>query len=101
MRKHCIGDSAKTRVIQRWEYQEVLDRHKERMERGRVVEHPFGTLKGRCGLHQFLMRGLEKCRGEFSLMAMAYNFTRVLNIMGAQRLREHCVGRRVYGLQMA
>ena len=86
-----------------------LDRHKERMERGsgrmkergRVVEHPFGTLNGRCGLHQFLMRGLEKCRGEFSLMAMAYNFTRVLNIMGAQRLREHCVGRRVYGLQMA
>ena len=109
MRKYCIGDGAKTRVIQRWEYQEVIERHKRRMaqgaerikERGRIVEHPFGTLKSRCGLHQFLMRGLEKCRGEFSLMAMAYNFTRVLNILGAQRLREYCVGRRVYGPQMA
>ena len=28
-------------------------------------------------------------------MVMAYNFTRVLNILGAQRLREYCVGRRV------
>ena len=42
------------------------------------------------------MRGLEKCQGEFSLMTMAYNFIRVLNILGAQRLREHCTGRRMH-----
>ena len=109
MRKRCIGDSAKTRVIQRWEYQEVIERHKERMEggaekmkgRGMIVEHPFGTLKSRNGLHQFLMRGLEKCRGEFSLMTMAYNFTRVLNILGAERFREYCVGRMAHSPQMA
>lgn len=84
MRSRCMGEKSQVRVIQRWEHQEVLDRHAERMElgarkmkrRGRVVEHPFGTLKNRCGIHQFLMRGLEKCRGEFSLMTMAYNFTR-------------------------
>ena len=68
---------------------------------GRIVEHPFGTLKNRKGLHQFLMRGLEKCRGESSLMTTAYNFTRVLNILGAQRLREYCAGRRFYGPQVA
>ena len=109
MRKRCIGDSAWSRLIQRWEHQEVLDRHRERMEaegerikrRGKIVEHPFGTLKNRCGIHQFLMRGLEKCRGEFSLMTMAYNFTRVLNILGTQKLREYCAVRRVYGPQMA
>ena len=109
MRSHCMGEKAQSRMIQRWEYQEVIERHKRRMElgegkmkeRGKIVEHPFGTLKNRCGLHQFLMRGLEKCRGEFSLMTMAYNFTRVLNILGAQRLREYCVGRRTYGPQMA
>ena len=80
-------------MIQRWEHQEVIERHKRRMElgegkmreRGKIVEHPFGTLKNRCGLHQFLMRGLEKCRGEFGLMTMAYNFTRVLNIPGARK----------------
>ena len=35
MRKYCIGDGAKTRVIQRWEYQEVIERHKRRMAQGR------------------------------------------------------------------
>ena len=44
---------------------------------------------------------MEKCRGEFSLMAMTYNFTRVPNIMGVQKLREYCVGRRVDGPQTA
>ena len=105
----CMGEKAQVRVIQGWEHQEVLDGHKERMElgaekmkeRGKIVEHPFGTLKSGCGVHQFLMRGLEKCRGEFSLMTMAYDFTRALNILGAQKLREYCVGRRVYGSQMA
>jgi hypothetical protein len=29
----------------------------------------------------FLMRGLEKVRGEFSLTARAYNLRRVLNIV--------------------
>ena len=109
VRSSCISEKAQVRMIRRWEYQEVIDRHKRRMElgvrkmkeRGKIVEHPFGTLKSRCGLHQFLMRGLKKCRGEFSLMVMAYNFTRVLNILGAQRLREYCAGRRVYGPQMA
>ena len=26
-------------------------------ERGRIVEHPVGTLKSRCGLYRFLMGG--------------------------------------------
>jgi hypothetical protein len=34
----------------------------------------------------FLMRGLEKVRGEFSLTALAYNFRRVLNLVGFAEL---------------
>ena len=34
----------------------------------------------------FLMRGLEKVRGEFSLTALAYNLRRVLNIVGVPGL---------------
>jgi transposase len=34
----------------------------------------------------FLMRGLEKVRGEFSLTALAYNLRRVLNIVGLPKL---------------
>ena len=111
VREHCLGAQrlTRTRILRRWEHEDVVDRHRERMrngvekmkKRGTIVEHPFGTLKHRNGLHQFLMRGLDKCRGEFSLMTMAYNFTRVLNILGVQKLRESCAGRRVYGPQMA
>jgi hypothetical protein len=34
----------------------------------------------------FLMRGLDKVRGEFSLTALAYNLRRVLNIVGVLKL---------------
>jgi len=50
--------------------------------RSTVVEHPFGTLKCRAGYRHFLVRGFDKVRGEWSLMALCYNFTRVLNILG-------------------
>ncbi len=32
------------------------------------------------------MRGVEKCRGEFSLVTMACNFTRALDMPGARKL---------------
>ena len=34
----------------------------------------------------FLMRGLEKVRGEFSLTALAYNIRRVLNLIAFDKL---------------
>ena len=65
--------------------------HPERLaERCALVEHPFGTLKRRAGWDHFLVRGLEKVRGEWSLMALAYNFTRVMNLLGPERFREIC-----------
>ena len=76
-----------------------MDRHREKMNagsplmRGRaaLVEHPFGTIKRWAGIDHFLMRGLDKCRGEFSLMALSYNFKRMVNELGADALREHCL----------
>jgi transposase len=99
--KHCLTEKARIKQLYRWEHEAVVERHKQRMaqkpsimkQRGALVEHPFGTLKHRAGMHHFLMRGLEKCRGEFSLMTLAYNFTRVLNIIGINKLRDYCVQR--------
>jgi transposase len=34
----------------------------------------------------FLLRGLAKVRGEFTLTALAYNLKRVLNIVGVRGL---------------
>jgi transposase len=48
-------------------------------ERKEIVEHVFGTLRV-WGHDEFLMKGLEKVKGEFSLSAVVYNLRRVLNL---------------------
>jgi transposase len=93
LRARCLSRKATTRIISRWEHEDVLERHRARMQgagelmrrRSAIVEHPFGTLKCRAGYRHFLVRGFNKVRGEWSLMALCYNFTRVLNIMGFER----------------
>jgi transposase len=90
LRARCLSPKASQRTIGRWEHEDVLDRHRARMQgagelmrrRSGIVEHPFGTLKCRAGYRHFLVRGFNKVRGEWSLMALCYNFTRVLNILG-------------------
>jgi hypothetical protein len=85
-----MSPKASRRTIGRWEHEDVLERHRVRMQgaadlmrrRSGIVEHPFGTLKCRAGYRHFLVRGFDKVRGEWSLMALCYNFTRVLNILG-------------------
>jgi len=104
IRKKCLGKKSKTRSLYRWEHEEVLVRNQQRLKdnpeamkkRASMVEHPFGTIKCRAGMHHFLMRGLEKCQGEFSLMVMSYNFTRVLNIIGITAFIKHCTKRGQY-----
>jgi hypothetical protein len=93
--------NATYKKLERWEHEALVDQHREHMKgarpmmikRSSYVEHPFGTLKHRAGMHHFLMRGLEKCRGEFSLMALCYNFTGVLNILGVAAFRDYCAQR--------
>jgi hypothetical protein len=92
LRAQCLAPKAACRNIARWEHEDVLERHRTRMEseeaaqlmrrRSAIVEHPFGTLKCRAGYQHFLVRGFNKVRGEWSLMALCYNFTRTLNILG-------------------
>jgi transposase len=93
LKSKCLSPKASRRTIGRWEHEEVLERHRGRMEsagdlmrrRSAIVEHPFGTLKCRAGYRHFLVRGFNKVRGEWSLMALCYNFTRALNILGFER----------------
>jgi len=90
LKSRCLSPKAATRTIRRWEHEDVLDRHRKRMHsagqlmrrRSGIVEHPFGTLKCRAGYRHFLVRGFSKVRGEWSLMALCYNFSRALNILG-------------------
>ena len=59
--------------------QEAKDMVKKRSS---MVEHPFGTIKRMLGWDHFLVRGKEKVSGENALIMFAYNFKRVLNILG-------------------
>jgi transposase len=103
LRAQCLAPKAPYRSIARWEHEDVLERHRARMEseeatklmrrRSAIVEHPFGTLKCRAGYQHFLVRGFDKVRGEWSLMALCYNFTRMLNIVGFDRFVVHMAAR--------
>ena len=80
----------KLRRIRRWEQEDVLDDIELRLEakpdamriRRSTVEHPFGTLKAWMGYPHYLTRTREKLAAEMSLHVLAYNFKRVLNIIG-------------------
>ena len=57
-------------------------------KRKEIVEHPFGTIKRSFGYTYFLLKGIEKVRGEFSLVCFVYNLKRVINIVGIKGLME-------------
>ena len=86
--------TAKERRITRWEHEHILeavqrrlDEHPEKMrQRRETVEHPFGTIKTRMGATHFLMKTLPRVASEMALHVLAYNLTRVMNIMGIQPL---------------
>ena len=86
--------TGKERRITRWEHERVLeavqrrlDEHPEKMrQRRETVEHPFGTIKARMGATHFLMKTLPRVAAEMALHVLAYNLTRVMNIIGIQPL---------------
>src|SRR6266404_4094635 len=94
LRGRCLAGKGARREIERWTDEDVIERHRARMRatgkdmmrrRKALAEHPFGTLKCRAGYRHFLVRGFNKVRGEWSLMALCYNFSRVLSILGFDR----------------
>ena len=86
--------TGKERRITRWEHEHILEAVQKRLDknphamrqRRETAEHPFGTLKMRMGATHFLMRRLGKVATEMALHVLAYNLTRVMNIMGIQPL---------------
>src|SRR6266508_660137 len=86
--------TGKERLISRWEHEHILeavqrrlDEHPEKMrQRRETVEHPFGTIKARMGATHFLMKTLPRVATEMALHVLAYNLTRVMNIIGIQPL---------------
>jgi len=82
------------RRITRWEHEHLLEAVQRRLDanpqamrvRRETVEHPFGTLKMRMGATHFLMKRLPKVATEMALHVLAYNLTRIMNIVGVEPL---------------
>ena len=62
--------------------QEIYKKRKEK------AELPFGHIKHNLGVRGFLLRGLEGVRAEFSIMASCFNITRMIRLLGSERLVE-------------
>ena len=88
MKSSCTTSAL--RVVTRWEHEHLVEDVQRRLDenpqamrqRRETVEHPFGTIKARMGATHFLMKRLKNVKTEMALSVLAYNLTRVMNIMG-------------------
>ena len=62
------------------EGQQIYERRKAR------VEHPFGYMKKNLGFGQFLLRGIQGARAEAALVAICFNLTRMISLLGGVQM---------------
>lgn len=82
------------RRIPRWGHEQLLEAAQQRLDanpeamrqRRETVEHPLGTMKARMGATHFLTKTPPKVAAEMALSVLAYNLTRVMNIVGIKPL---------------
>ena len=83
------------RRIRRWVNEELTEQMLKKLEdepelmlhRKQTVKHPFGTIKLWMGSTYLLTRRFKNVSTEISLHVLAYNFRRMLTIMGVNGLR--------------
>ena len=93
LKSQCTRNQA-NRTITREDNEALMEAMAQRLKREpekfrlrkSLVEHPFGTIKRWMGYTHFTMKGLEKVRTEWSLITLAYNLKRVLNLVSVQQL---------------
>ena len=84
----------KGRTITREEDEHLMEamaarvkKHPDKLrQRKTLVEHPFGTIKRWFGYTHFLVKGLDRVRGEWTLITLCYNLKRVLNLVSFEEL---------------
>lgn len=86
------------KAIQRSEFQEYVDRNKNRIKenkqlygkRQQIAEHPYGTIKRQWGFNYIITKKyIERAEADFGLIMTAYNLRRIINIVGMQELGKY------------
>jgi transposase len=93
LKSRCTRNKA-NRTITREANEHLMEAMAVRMQqqpqkfklRKTLAEHPFGTIKRWFGYTHFLLKGLAKVQGEWSLTTLAYNLKRVLNLVRFAKL---------------
>jgi hypothetical protein len=93
-KKELCTSSKTGRSISRFSDEDIIEKVDEitlkknyiYKRRGSIVEHPFGTIKRHFGYTYFLTRGLPSVNSEGSFICFAYNFKRLINILGTRKL---------------
>jgi len=84
--------------VQRSEYQEQINRNKERIEQNQdyyrrrqaIVEHPYGTIKRQWGFSYIsTKKGKERASSDVGFMFIAYNLRRIMNIVGKNAFKKY------------
>ena len=84
--------------VQRSEYQEYINKNKERIEQNQnyyrrrqaIVEHPYGTIKRQWGFNYIMTKkGKQRASADVGLMFVAYNIRRIMNILGKDELEKY------------
>lgn len=77
-KKNQIRSEFVLEMKERMAQEEARRRYQKRKQ---TVEPVFGIMKKCMGFTQFHLRGLEKVSGEWNLLALAYNFKRLWNLI--------------------
>jgi hypothetical protein len=94
--QHLCTQRVQGRLIERPLHQAYVDRNNNRVrkdmwyykKRQEIIEHIFGTFKRQWGMDYTLVKGREKVETEYRLAAITYNLTRVVSIIGLERVKK-------------
>lgn len=84
------------RIIERTEYQDVIDENRERVLankdyyklRHQIIEHQFGVLKRQWGFSFTLLKGRIHVMSEVHLLMMLYNLSRMISLLGLKEFKK-------------
>ncbi len=93
LKKQCTRNQH-NRTLTREANAHLMEQMAERLQaqpgkyalRKTLAEPPFGTIKRWFGYTHFTLKGLTKVRTEWSLITLAYNLKRVLNLVSVEKL---------------
>jgi transposase len=86
------------RVIERTEYAPYIEQNRKNVEenehgykrRQSIVEHPYGTIKRQWGFNYIITKkGKDRASADVGLMFIAYNLTRIMNIIGQDEFKKY------------